>query len=60
MLLTGGLGLVLLGLCYELVDRRGWRRVATPFVMLGSNALAYPLVWMLPTVELHRRHLFRV
>jgi predicted acyltransferase len=109
VLLTGGLGLVLLGLCYELVDRRGWRRAARPFVMLGSNALviyllstlvarvlelcqvgagdsceslrlflfehlfapwagaqngslffalAYLLVWMLPTAELHRRQVF--
>jgi predicted acyltransferase len=40
VLWTGGLGLVTLGICYELVDRRGWHRVATPFVMLGANALA--------------------
>jgi predicted acyltransferase len=112
VLLTAGLGLVTLGLSYELVDRRGWRRPATPFVMLGGNALAiyllsslvarllelcqvsagdsceplrlflfehlfapwaganggslcfaltYLLVWMIPTAEMHRRHLhFRV
>ena len=30
----------MLGVCHELVDRRGWRRAATPFVMLGGNALA--------------------
>ena len=109
VLWTGGLGLVTLGVCYELVDRRGWQRVATPFVMLGGNALAiyllsslvaramelcqvpagdsceslrlylfehlfapwagaqtgslcfalaYLLVWMLPTAELHRRRLY--
>lgn len=44
VLLTAGCGLVLLGLCYELVDRRGWQRPATPFVMLGSNALAIYLL----------------
>jgi len=109
VLLTAGLGLVTLGCCHELVDRRGWRRAATPFVMLGSNALAiyllsslgtrllelcqvsagdsceslrlflyehlfapwagaqagslcfavaYLLVWMIPTAELHRRHVY--
>jgi len=109
VLLTAGLGFVVLGLCYELIDRRGWQRPATPFVMLGSNALAiyllsslgtrvlelcqvsvgdsceslrlflfehlfapwagaengslcfalaYLLLWMLPTAEMHRRRLF--
>ncbi len=109
MLLTAGLGFVVLGLAYELVDRRAWRRPAAPFVMLGENALAiyllsslvarllevcqvtagdsceslrlflyehcfapwagaengslgfalaYLLVWMVPTAELHRRRLF--
>jgi predicted acyltransferase len=109
VLLTGGLGLMLLGACYELVDRRGWRLGTGPFLMLGGNALAvyllsslgarlmeicqisagdsceslrrflyehlfaswagaetgslcfaiaYLLVWMIPTAELHRRRLF--
>ncbi|MEO7434973.1 MAG: heparan-alpha-glucosaminide N-acetyltransferase domain-containing protein [Candidatus Binatia bacterium] len=44
VLLTAGLGMVTLGVCYELVDRRGWQRVATPFVMLGGNALAIYLL----------------
>ncbi len=112
VLLTAGLGLVTLGVCYELVDRRAWQRPARPFVMLGGNALAiylasslggrilelcqvaagdsyqslrlfvfehafapwagaeagslcfalaYLLVWMIPTVEMHRRDVhFRV
>jgi predicted acyltransferase len=47
VLLAGGLGLIILALCYQLVDRRGWRRVARPFVMLGSNALA---VYLLSTM----------
>ena len=109
VLFTAGAGFVLLGLCYELIDRRGWRRPATPFVMLGANALAiyllsslgaramelyqvsvgesyeslrlflfehlfapwagarngsvcfalaYLLLWMVPTAELHRRRVF--
>jgi len=109
VLLTGGLGLVLLGVCYELIDRRGWRFGTRPFLMLGGNALAvyllsslgarlmeicqisagdsceslrlflyqqlfqpwagaetgslcfaiaYLLVWMIPTAELHRRRVF--
>jgi predicted acyltransferase len=109
VLLTAGLGYVVLGLVYELVDRRGFQRPAAPFVMLGGNALAiyllsslvarllelcqvtagdtceslrlflyehlfapwagaengslgfalaYLLVWMIPTAELHRRRLF--
>jgi predicted acyltransferase len=109
VLLTAGLGFVVLGVCYELVDRRGYTRPAAPFVMLGKNALAiyllsslvahllelcqvsagdsceslrlflyehffapwagaengslgfalaYLLVWMVPTAELHRRRMF--
>lgn len=44
VLLSGGLGLVALGLCHELVDRHGRRHAATPFVMLGKNALAIYLL----------------
>jgi predicted acyltransferase len=109
VLLTAGLGFVVLGLAYEIVDRRAWQRPAAPFVMLGENALAiyllsslvarllevcqvtagdsceslrlflyehlfapwagaengslgfalaYLLVWMVPTAELHRRRVF--
>jgi predicted acyltransferase len=109
VLLTGGLGLATLGVCYELIDRRGWRLGTRPFLMLGSNALAvyllsslgarlmeicqisagesceslrrflyeqlfqpwagaetgslcfalaYLLVWLIPTAELHRRRVF--
>lgn len=108
-LLTAGLALVTLGLCHELVDRRGWRRATAPFTMLGGNALAiyllssvgarllelcqvsagdsceslrlflyehafapwagaeagslcfalaYLLLWMIPTAEMHRRRVF--
>ena len=40
VLLTGGLGSVVLGTCYGVVDAKGCRRVATPLVILGTNALA--------------------
>jgi predicted acyltransferase len=44
VLLTGGLGLVVLGIAYELVDRRGLTRPAAPAIMLGQNALAIYLL----------------
>jgi predicted acyltransferase len=37
---TAGLGAMLLGACVWFVDVRGWRRVAYPFVVLGTNAIA--------------------
>lgn len=40
VLFTGGLGLLTLALCYWLVDLRGLRRWAWPFVVFGVNALA--------------------
>jgi predicted acyltransferase len=109
VLLTGGLGLVALAVCFELIDRRRVKRLAAPLVMLGSNALAiylfstvgarlmelcevsagatceslrlflyehlfeswagalhgsvlfaiaYLLIWMIPTVQMYRRHVF--
>lgn len=39
VLLTAGLALQFLALCYWLVDVKGVRRWATPFLVLGSNAL---------------------
>ncbi len=50
VLLSGGLGLVVLGVAYEIVDRRGWRAPATPFVMLGENALA---IYLLSSLGAH-------
>jgi predicted acyltransferase len=38
--LTAGLGAVLLGACVWIVDVRGWRKLAYPFVVLGTNAIA--------------------
>jgi predicted acyltransferase len=40
VIFTGGFAMVLLALCYWLVDIKGWRRWATPFVVYGTNALA--------------------
>ena len=40
VLLTAGLSLVLLALCHWLIECRGYRRWAAPFVLLGVNALA--------------------
>jgi predicted acyltransferase len=40
VLFTAGLGLLLFALCYWLVDLRGVRRWAWPFVIFGVNALA--------------------
>src|SRR5918993_639048 len=37
---TAGMALQLLALCYWLIDLKGYRRWALPFVVFGSNALA--------------------
>jgi len=39
VLLTAGLALIALALCYWLVEVRGYRRWAIPFAVLGVNAL---------------------
>jgi predicted acyltransferase len=36
---TGGAALLLLALCHWLIDVKGWRRWAVPFVIFGVNAL---------------------
>lgn len=36
---TAGLGAMFLAACVWLVDMRGWRRAAYPFVVLGTNAI---------------------
>ena len=40
VLFTAGLALELLAVCYWLVDVKGYRRWALPFVVFGTNALA--------------------
>src|SRR6267143_3948596 len=38
--LTAGLALLVFAACYWAIEIRGWRRWATPFAVLGVNALA--------------------
>ncbi len=40
MVFTAGMALQLLALCYWLIDIKGYRRWAVPFVIFGTNALA--------------------
>jgi predicted acyltransferase len=40
VLLTAGLALQLLAVCYWLIDLKGYRRWAFPFIVFGTNALA--------------------
>src|SRR5215212_4464257 len=40
VLLTAGMALELLALCYWLIDLKGYRAWAKPFLVFGSNALA--------------------
>ena len=40
VLFTGGLALQFLGLCYWLIDIKGYRRWAKPFEVFGMNAIA--------------------
>jgi predicted acyltransferase len=40
VLLTAGLGLQLLAVCYWLIDLKGIKRWATPFLIFGTNAIA--------------------
>jgi predicted acyltransferase len=44
VLFTGGFAMVLFAACYWVVDLRGWRKWAAPFLAFGTNAiLAYAL-----------------
>lgn len=48
---AGGWSLLLLATFYYLIDVRGWRGWARPFVWIGSNALTIYLVSLLVSVE---------
>jgi predicted acyltransferase len=39
VIFTAGFAMVILALCYWLVDMRGWRGWAQPFLVFGSNAI---------------------
>jgi predicted acyltransferase len=44
VLFTGGFAMLLLAMCYWVVDLRGWKKWAAPFLVFGMNAiLAYAL-----------------
>ena len=40
VLVTSGLALLVLGSCYWLIDIKGYKRWARPFIIFGANALA--------------------
>jgi predicted acyltransferase len=40
VIFTAGFAMVVLAACYWLVDVKGWRRWAAPFVVFGTNAIA--------------------
>jgi predicted acyltransferase len=40
VIFTAGFAMVVLAVCYWLVDVKGWRRWAKPFVVFGTNAIA--------------------
>ena len=50
VLFTAGLALACLALCYWAVDVNHWRRWATPFLVLGTNAIA---AYMLAEIVAH-------
>ena len=47
VLLSGGLSLLLLALCYWVIDVRGWKRWSYFFAVIGSNAI---LVYMMTEI----------
>ena len=40
VLVTAGLGLLMLGCCYWLIDIKGYKAWAKPFIVFGTNAIA--------------------
>jgi len=52
VLFTGGFAMLVLALCYWIVDVRGWRKWATPFLVFGMNAiLAYALAALVSEIS---------
>jgi predicted acyltransferase len=52
VLFTGGFAMLALALCYWIVDLRGWRKWATPFLVFGMNAiLAYALAALVSEIS---------
>jgi len=63
VLFAGGVALHMLAICYWLVDVKGYRRWAVPFMVFGTNAIAVYVasgifgrllvLWKLPTADGH-------
>jgi predicted acyltransferase len=51
---TSGIALHVLGICYWLIDVRGWRRWCGPLLVFGSNAIAVFIASSLLAKTLHR------
>lgn len=52
VIFTGGFAMLLLALCYWLVDLRGYRRWTPPALVFGMNAIAvYVFAWLLSDVS---------
>jgi predicted acyltransferase len=52
VLFTAGLAAMALGLCYWLIDVKGYKRITPPFVAFGRNAItAYVLSGLVPRIH---------
>ena len=56
VVLTAGLALHVLAMCYWAIDVRGWRRWSTPLLVFGSNAIVVFVASSLMAVLLYRWH----
>ncbi len=57
VLLTGGIAMHVLAMCYWLVDVKGWRRWSAPFMVFGTNAiLVYVSAAILSRILLYWSH----
>jgi len=58
VLFTAGFALFVLGVCYWLIDIRGWKRWSTPFIMFGVNPLVLYCFasWLARAMQVHHIH----
>jgi len=54
VIFTSGIALHVLGVCYWLIDVRGWRRWSGPLLVFGSNAIVVFVASSLGAKMLHR------
>jgi len=57
VLFTAGFALFIFGLCYWIVDVRGWKRWSVPFVMFGVNPLGIYFLASWAETALYRHHI---